>query len=179
MSESEPPNMDNVGKKRTFTTITTTANNLIKKCQKAAEEDKLAILVQGLEAATREYLSIMLEKLDLTEIITHSPKGKFLYELDLAKLFSPEEKEVEEVTVRMIFDWETVSLGFYLFTMFFKIVSLLEALRVDIGEVKELVHQVEPEEKPTKSVNLDSFKRLQDKVKSHGDLLTRLKNREE
>ena len=63
--------------------------------------------------------------------------------------------------------------------MFFKIVSLLEALRVDIGEVKELVHQVEPEEKPTKSVNLDSFKRLQDKVKSHGDLLTRLKNREE
>lgn len=99
MSESEPPQMDNVGKKRTFTTITTTANNLIKKCQKAAEEDKLATLVQGLEAATREYLSIMLEKLDLTEIITHSPKGKFLYELDLKKLFSPEEKEVEEATV--------------------------------------------------------------------------------
>ena len=91
--------MDNVGKKRTFTTITTTANNLIKKCQKAAEEDKLATLVDGLEGATREYLSIMLEKLELSEIIIHSPKGKFLYELDLKKLFSPEEKEVEEVTV--------------------------------------------------------------------------------
>ena len=101
MSETEPPPMDNVGKKRTFTTITTTANNLIKKCQKAAEEDKLATLVDGLEGATREYLSIMLEKLDLSDIILHSPKGKFLYELDLKKLFSPEEKEVEEVTVSL------------------------------------------------------------------------------
>lgn len=97
MTDTEPPPMDQVGKKRTFTTITTTANNLIKKCQKASEEDKLATLVEGLEGATREYLSIMMEKLDLAEIIAHSPKGKFLYELDLKKLFSPEEEEVEEV----------------------------------------------------------------------------------
>ena len=56
--------------------------------------------------------------------------------------------------------------------------SLLEALRTDIEEVKDLVQNVEQEEKPSKTVNLESFKRLQDKVKSHGDLLTRLKNRE-
>ena len=56
--------------------------------------------------------------------------------------------------------------------------SLLEALKVDMEEVKDLVQNVEQEEKPSKTVNLDSFKRLQDKVKSHGDLLTRWKNRE-
>ena len=99
MTDTEPPPMDMVGQKRTFTTITTTANKLIKKCKSAAEEDKLATLVTGLEAATKEYLSIMLEKLDLAEIITHSPEGQFLYELEISKLFSPEEKEVEEVTV--------------------------------------------------------------------------------
>ena len=91
--------MDQVGQKRTFTTITTTANKLIKKCKNAVDEDKLATLVEGLQGATREYLSIMLEKLDLTEILTHSPQGKFLYELDLQSLFSPEEKDVEEVKV--------------------------------------------------------------------------------
>ena len=102
MTDAEPPQMDLVGQKRTFTTITTTANKLIKKCKSVAEEDKLATLVTGLEAATREYLSIMLEKLDLAEIIVHSPEGQFLYELDLPKLFSPEEKEVEEVKVSTV-----------------------------------------------------------------------------
>ena len=107
MAENDLPPMDQVGKKRTFTTITTTANNLIKKCKNAVEEEKLAVLVEGLESATKEYLSIMLEKLDLTEILTHSPKGKFLYELDLKTLFSAEAKEVEEASVRLV-----IKLGF-------------------------------------------------------------------
>ena len=93
--------MDQVGQKRTFTTITSTANKLIKKCNGVSDEDKLPVLVEGLKGATKEYLSIMLEKLDLKDIITHSPKGKFLYELDLQKLFSPEEEQVEQVTVRV------------------------------------------------------------------------------
>ena len=101
MAENELPPLDQVGKKRTFTTITTTANNLIKKCKNVVEEEKLAVLVEGLESATKEYLSIMLEKLDLAEILTHSPKGKFLYELDLKTLFSAEAKEVEEATVSL------------------------------------------------------------------------------
>ena len=102
MTDSEPPPLDQVAKKRTFTTITTTANNLIKKVKSAIEEDKLAVLVNGLEAATKEYMSIMLEKLELTDIIEHSPKGQFLYELDFKTLFSSEEKEVQEATVRCL-----------------------------------------------------------------------------
>ena len=99
MADNDLPPLDQVGKKRTFTTITTTANNLIKKVKGVADEEKLPVLVEGLEAATKEYLSIMMEKLDLAEILTHTPKAKFLYELDLAKLFAPETKEVEEVKV--------------------------------------------------------------------------------
>ena len=56
--------------------------------------------------------------------------------------------------------------------------SLLEALRIDVEEVKELVHNVEQNEKPTKMVQPDSFKRLQEKVKDHGDLLSKLKGRD-
>ena len=99
MADNELPPLDQVGKKRTFTTITTTANNLIKKVKGVSDDEKLPVLVEGLEAATKEYLSIMMEKLDLAEILTHTPKAKFLYELDLAKLFAPETKEVEKVKV--------------------------------------------------------------------------------
>ena len=100
MTDADPPPMDNI-KKRTFTTITTTANNLIKKVKSAGEEDKLPILLEGLESATREYLSIMLEKLELTDILVHSPKGRFLYALDLKTLFTSEaeKKEMEQVKV--------------------------------------------------------------------------------
>lgn len=99
MADSEPPNMNVVGKKRTFTTITTTANNLIKKCKNALDEDKLAILVEGLEEATREFLSIMLEKVELPEIIDHTPKAQALYELDISGLFSLEKPEIEQAKV--------------------------------------------------------------------------------
>ena len=101
MADSDPQAMEQI-KKRTFTTITTTANNLIKKVKSAGEEDKLPILLEGLEAATREYLSIMLEKLELTDIIAHSPKGRFLYALDLKTLFTSEaeKKELEQAKVR-------------------------------------------------------------------------------
>ena len=94
----EPPPAE-VLSKRTFTTVTTTANALIKKCKAAPDEDKLAILVAGLEVATKEYLSIMLEKLELPEIITHSPKGNFLYKLDLSTLFTMEADDIKKATV--------------------------------------------------------------------------------
>ena len=107
MTDTEPPGtMEQVGKKRTFTTITTTANGLIKKCKNALDEDKLAFMLEGLEAATREYLSIMLEKLDLPEVIEHTPKARALYELDIAGLFTLEKKEVEQATVRILF-WKS------------------------------------------------------------------------
>ena len=99
MNEKDPPNMEQVGKRRTFTTVTTTANDLIKKCKNALDEDKLAVLLEGLEEATREYLSIMLEKLEVPEIINHTPKAKALYELDIAGLFNLEQPEIEQATV--------------------------------------------------------------------------------
>lgn len=55
----------------------------------------------------------------------------------------------------------------------------MEALRLDVNEVRELVNSNEPGEKSgEKVVQVDSFKRLQEKVKSHGDLLTKLKSRD-
>ena len=98
---SEPPQVD-VLTKRTFTTITTTGNELIKRCRNAIDEDKLPFLVEGLENATKEYLSIMLEKLDLPEILTHSPEGKFLYNLDMKSLFERETEEVTQVKVNSL-----------------------------------------------------------------------------
>ena len=48
-----------------------------------------------------------------------------------------------------------------------------------MNEVRELVQSGETSEKSAeKMVQVDSFKRLQDKVKTHGDLLTKLKGRE-
>lgn len=91
--------MEQVGKKRTFTLITTSANNLIKKCKNAPDDEKLGIILEGLEEATREYLSIMLEKLELSDILVHTPKAKALYELDIAGLFALEKDEVEKVKV--------------------------------------------------------------------------------
>ena len=55
---------------------------------------------------------------------------------------------------------------------------MLEALRLDVGEVKGLVQNVEQIDKPTKMVQPDSFKRLQEKVKDHGDLLSKLKGKD-
>ena len=97
----EPPAPELLSK-RTFTTVTTTANALIKKCKAAPDEDKLALLVPGLEKATKEYLSIMLEKLELPEIITHTPKASFLYKLDLSTLFTMEAEDIKKATVSVI-----------------------------------------------------------------------------
>ena len=99
MTDTEPAKMEQVGKKRTFTLITTNANNLIKKCKNALDEDKLAVVVEGLEEATREFLSIMLEKLELPEIIEHTPKAKALYDLDISGLFCLEKQEMEQAKV--------------------------------------------------------------------------------
>ena len=97
----EPPPAEMLTK-RTFTTVTTTGNELIKKCKAAADEDKLAIIVHGLEIATKEYISIMLEKLELSEVITHTPKASFLYKLDLSKVFTMEADDIKKATVRVL-----------------------------------------------------------------------------
>lgn len=53
---------------------------------------------------------------------------------------------------------------------------MLESLQIDLAQVKQGVHKLESNDKPGKTIQLESFKRLQDKVKDHGDLLTKMKN---
>ena len=51
---------------------------------------------------------------------------------------------------------------------------------MDLGQVKQLVQKLEPVEKSSeklgKMIQPESFRRLQEKVKGHGELLTKIKN---
>ena len=57
--------------------------------------------------------------------------------------------------------------------------SLLEAVQVDVLEVKALFQGMDLNEKPTNLVSMGSFKRLQDKVQEHGVWLKKLKNQDQ
>ena len=50
--------------------------------------------------------------------------------------------------------------------------SLMENMNNEIGHIKKLVQKVEPGEKAIKTIAPESFRRLQEKVKDHGELLT-------
>ena len=54
----------------------------------------------------------------------------------------------------------------------------MDSLQLEVSQVKELVQNSETSEKSSKQIPMDSFRRLQDKVKDHGDLLSKLKNGE-
>ena len=56
-----------------------------------------------------------------------------------------------------------------------KVLSLLEALHADVAQVKSLVQNVEHHDKSGRSIDYDSFKRLQEKVKKQGDFMMNLK----
>ena len=53
---------------------------------------------------------------------------------------------------------------------------MMESLQTDFSQVKDLVQQAETGEKASKQIPMESFRRLQEKVKDHGELLTKLKN---
>ena len=56
-----------------------------------------------------------------------------------------------------------------------KVLSLLEALQTEMEKVKGLVQNLELNDKSGKSIDYDSFKRLQEKVKKQGDFMMNLK----
>ena len=56
--------------------------------------------------------------------------------------------------------------------------SMMESLQLEVSQVKDLIQQSETTEKGSKQIQMESFRRLQEKVKDHGDLLTKLKNGE-
>ena len=95
MDETEVPIMETVGVKRTMTTCTATANQLIKKCKAVPDHEKLEVILQGLEAATKEYMSIMLEKLDINDIVVHTPEAAALFDLDFKTLFDLEKGQMD------------------------------------------------------------------------------------
>ena len=53
---------------------------------------------------------------------------------------------------------------------------MMESLQLEVSQVKDLVQQAETSDKAPKQIQMESFRRLQEKVKDHGDLLTKLKN---
>ena len=52
---------------------------------------------------------------------------------------------------------------------------MLEALHLDMSKVKGLVQNLELNDKSGRSIDYDSFKRLQEKVKRQGDFMMDLK----
>ena len=110
MDETEVPNMEALGVKRTMTTCTATANQLIKKCKAVPEQEKLGVVLQGLEAATREYMSIMLEKLEINDMLEHTPEAAALFKLDFKTLFDLEKNQMDVAKV----SWEAKGFFQYL-----------------------------------------------------------------
>ena len=99
LSEPEVPEMKKL-EKRDFRTVTATGTALIKEVKATPDEEKLAVLIDGLESATKEYISIMLEKAQLEQILTHSPEGSFLYKLDFKGLFESNKSGLEKAQVK-------------------------------------------------------------------------------
>ena len=76
--------------KRDFRTVTKTGNELIKTITTTAESpDHDMIIKEGLEAAIREYISIVVEKSNLSDLSLEDEKYKFLSSLDVKSIFEP------------------------------------------------------------------------------------------
>ena len=72
---------------RDFRLVTKTGNELIKTITSTREaSDHTGIIKEGLEAAIREYISIIVEKADLNELIDTKDDYKFLAELDVKSM---------------------------------------------------------------------------------------------
>ena len=79
------PDMDPI-QKRDFRLVTKNGNDLIKTITTTKEaEGHPDIIKEGLEATLREYISIIVEKSDLNELVTNDERYKFLGSLDRQK----------------------------------------------------------------------------------------------
>ena len=74
--------------KRDFKTVTKTGNELIKTIVTTKDAQGHAeIIKDGLEAAVREYISIIVEKADLNDLVNTDGDYKFLGSLDVKSIF--------------------------------------------------------------------------------------------
>ena len=88
MAESSLPEMEQIGAKRDFRTVTKSGNDLVKTIlatRESPEHDQ--IIKEGLEAVIKEYISIIVEKTDLNVLVTEDEKYKFLQKLDIRSIF--------------------------------------------------------------------------------------------
>ena len=94
MSDSEgPPPMtaiknDQPNQKRDFRLITKSGNELIKTITSTKDSlDHAQIIKDGLETVIREYVSVIVEKSDLTDLVQGNETYKFLTLLDVKSIF--------------------------------------------------------------------------------------------
>ena len=93
-----PPNLESIGAKRDFKTVTKTGNELIKAIQATHEsEDHGQIIKEGLQSAIREYISIILEKAELSDKVGDDKRYDFLQEMDFQSIF--EDRQAVEAVV--------------------------------------------------------------------------------
>ena len=99
MSDKSPPEMETIAK-RDFRTVTKTGNELIKTIMTTAgAQDHGQIIKEGLEAAIREYISIVVEKADLNPLVSDNENYRFLGQLDIKSIFEPSEASSTTSTV--------------------------------------------------------------------------------
>ena len=94
MSEPNLPEMTPIGNKRDFRTITKNGNDLVKTIIATKESpDHGQIIKEGLESTIKEYISIIVEKTDLNELVSEGGKYQFLQKLDIRSIFEPKKSE--------------------------------------------------------------------------------------
>ena len=102
MAEKALPEMEQIAgvAKRDFRTVTKTGNELIRTITTTAgAKDHDQIIKEGLEAAIREYISIVVEKSDLNTLVTENESYKFLGKLDIKSIFDPSPTSTTSSTI--------------------------------------------------------------------------------
>ena len=76
MTEPALPEMEQIGAKRDFRTVTKSGNDLVKTILATKESpDHGQIIKEGLETVIKEYISIIVEKTDLNALILEDQKN--------------------------------------------------------------------------------------------------------
>ena len=84
--------------KRDFRLVTTSGNDLIKSITATRDsEDHPSIIKEGLESTIREYISIIVEKADLNDLVASDEKYQFLGKLDVKSMFEPKKTQKDPV----------------------------------------------------------------------------------
>ena len=104
MTDTEPAPLEPIPtqKPRDFKTVTRSGNELVKTITTThGAADHGQIIKEGLESAILEYVSIIVEKADLTDLAINDEKYKFLMKLDIKSIFEPKQNTGSVVTDKL------------------------------------------------------------------------------